>query len=50
MAVSVDLYKGYYNKNATGRQTIYFGKFVSLVTAILAGVIAAYSTDNINAI
>ena len=40
--VSVDLYKGYYNKNATGRQTIYFGKFVSLVTAILAGVIAVY--------
>ena len=40
--VSVDLYRGWYNKNATGKQTIYFGKAVSLMTALISGGIAIY--------
>ena len=40
--ISVDLYRGWYNKNASGRQTIYFGKAVSLATALISGGIALY--------
>ena len=40
--VSVDLYRGWYNKNATGKQTIYFGKAVSLITALISGGISIY--------
>ena len=40
--VSVDLYRGWYNRDATGEQTLHFGKWVSLTTAVLAGGVACY--------
>jgi Na+/proline symporter len=40
--ISVDLYRGWYKPHASGKQTIYFGKAVSLTTALISGGIAIY--------
>jgi Na+/proline symporter len=40
--ISVDLYRGWYKPHASGKQTIYFGKAVSLLTALISGGIAIY--------
>ena len=40
--ISVDLYRGWYKPNASGKDTIHFGKFVSVVTAAMAGGVAVY--------
>jgi SSS family solute:Na+ symporter/sodium/pantothenate symporter len=38
--ISVDLYKNWWNPEASGKATIYFGKAVSLITALASGLIA----------
>ena len=40
--VSVDIYRGWYRPQASGKQTIMFGKLVSLITALLSGFVAIY--------
>ena len=44
--ISVDLFKNWFRPAATAKETIYFGKFVSLITALSAAILASVLEAN----